>query len=377
MKILHTADWHLGKLVYGVSMLEEQKFFLEETLFPAIEQEQPDCLVLAGDIFDRSIAPPQAIRLFDAFILKLHNTYRLPLLAITGNHDGQDRITLAAELLREKGIYISTKISDAFTPVVFSKDGTAYHFYLLPYFEPAQLRQTLQKEEVKGFADAYRAAAEHIARGFRENAVNILVSHCFVTGCTVSDSESPLYVGGSGEISADAFDSFDLTLLGHLHAPQRAGNSAYYSGSPLKYSFDEEHQKKSLTVIELDGGKAELRRIPIKARHDMKTIRGSFSALCEQGKEKQDDDYIFATLTDDHPIYMPVDRLREFYPNLLGLRSEFLSRAGTENNCTIKRTSTDDEIFTQFITQICSSEVTENDKALFHSAMDMARGADR
>lgn len=377
MKILHTADWHLGKLVYGVSMLEEQKYFLEETLFPAIEREQPDCLVLAGDIFDRNIAPPQAIRLFDAFILKLHSTYGLPLLAITGNHDGQDRITLAAELLRDKGIYISTKISDAFSPVVLTKNGAAYHFYLLPYFEPAQLRAELQNEGIKGFADAYRAAAGHIAQGFEENAVNILVSHCFVTGCTVSDSESPLYVGGSGEISADAFSPFDLTLLGHLHAPQQAGKNAYYSGSPLKYSFDEEHQKKSLSVIELDCGKTAVRRIPIKARHDMKTIRGSFSSLCEQGKKKQDTDYIFASLTDDHPIYMPVDRLREFYPNLLGLKSEFLSRTGSENNCTIKRTSTDDEIFTQFITQICSSEVTESDRALFHSAMDEVREADR
>lgn len=377
MKILHTADWHLGKLVYGVSMLEDQRFFIEETLFPAIEREQPDCLVLAGDIFDRSIAPPQAIRLFDEFILKLYNTYNLPLLAITGNHDGQDRITLAAELLRDKGIYLSTKIDDAFSPVELTKNGIAYHFYLLPYFEPAQLRAALQNEEIKGFADAYRAAAEQIAQGFQKDVVNILVSHCFVTGCTVSDSESPIYVGGSGEISAQAFGAFNLTLLGHLHAPQQAGQNAYYSGSPLKYSFDEEHQKKSLTVIELDGRKAAVRRIPVKARHDMKTICGSFSELCRQGKEKPDDDYIFAMLTDDYPIYMPVDRLREFYPNLLGLKSEFLSRPGADSSCTIKRTSTDDEIFRQFMTRICSSEVTESDAALFHSAMDQVREADR
>lgn len=123
MRILHTADWHLGKLVYGVSMLEDQEAFLEETLYPVIEQERPDCLVLSGDIFDRSIAPPQAIRLFEACVLKLCKTYRLPLLAISGNHDGADRIAPAAQLLREQGVYIATKIEDAFSPIALERMG--------------------------------------------------------------------------------------------------------------------------------------------------------------------------------------------------------------------------------------------------------------
>ena len=214
MRILHTADWHLGKLVYGVSMLEDQEAFLEETLYPVIEQERPDCLVLSGDIFDRSIAPPQAIRLFEACVLKLCKTYRLPLLAISGNHDGADRIAPAAQLLREQGVYIATKIEDAFSPIALEKDGTAYHFHLLPYFEPAELRTYYKNEEIRGFSEAYRAASGHIAQGFDKKAVHILCAHCFVTGCTVSDSESPIYVGGSGEVSASLFEPFDLTLLG-------------------------------------------------------------------------------------------------------------------------------------------------------------------
>lgn len=372
MKILHTADWHLGKLIYGVSMLEDQQFFLEETLYPVIEQEKPDCLVLSGDIFDRSVAPPQAIRLFEACVLKLCKTYRLPLLAISGNHDGADRIAPAAQLLYEQGVYIATKIGDAFSPVTLEKDGTTYHFHLLPYFEPAELRAHFKNDEIRGFAEAYRAAVSQMALGFDKQAVHILCAHCFVTGCTVSDSESPIYVGGSGEVSASLFEPFDLTLLGHLHAPQRAGENVFYSGSPLKYSFDEERQGKSLSIIDIDGRDYEIRRIPVKAKRDMKTLSGSFEELCERGRQKQDEDYIFVRLTDGHPVYMPVDRLREYYPNVLGLKSEFLSRGQAKNENKISRTSTDEEIFNLFITQICSSEVTPGDRALFLQAMKQA-----
>ena len=373
MRILHTADWHLGKLVYGVSMLEDQEAFLEETLYPVIEQERPDCLVLSGDIFDRSIAPPQAIRLFEACVLKLCKTYRLPLLAISGNHDGADRIAPAAQLLREQGVYIATKIEDAFSPIALEKDGTAYHFHLLPYFEPAELRTYYKNEEIRGFSEAYRAASGHIAQGFDKKAVHILCAHCFVTGCTVSDSESPIYVGGSGEVSASLFEPFDLTLRGHLHAPQKAGENVFYSGSPLKYSFDEEHQKKSLSIIDIEGKDYEIRRIPVKAKHDMKTLTGSFDGLCEKGCQKKDDDYIFVSLTDGRPVYMPVDRLREYYPNILGLKSEFLSRTQAKSEKKISRTSTDEEIFNLFLTQICSSEATAGDRALFLQAMNQAR----
>lgn len=377
MRILHTADWHLGKLIYGVSMLGDQQAFLEETLYPVIEQERPDCLVLSGDIFDRSVAPPQAIRLFESCVLKLCKTYRLPLLAISGNHDGADRIAPAAQLLREQGVYIATKIGDAFSPVALEKGGTAYHFHLLPYFEPAELRAHFQNEEIRGFSDAYRAAIGQMAQGFDKKAVHILCAHCFVTGCTVSDSESPIYVGGSGEVSASLFEPFGLTLLGHLHAPQKASENVFYSGSPLKYSFDEEHQKKSLSIIDIDGKDYEIRRIPVKAKRDMKTLTGSFHELCGKGSQKKDEDYIFVRLTDGRPVYMPVDRLREYYPNIMGLKSEFLSRGQAKSEGKISRTSTDEEIFDLFLSQICSSGATPGDHALFSQAMNQAREENR
>lgn len=373
MRILHTADWHLGKLIYGVSMLGDQQAFLEETLYPVIEQERPDCLVLSGDIFDRSVAPPQAIRLFESCVLKLCKTYRLPLLAISGNHDGADRIAPAAQLLREQGVYISTKIGDAFSPVALEKGGTAYHFHLLPYFEPAELRAHFKNEEIRGFSEAYRAAVGQMAQGFDKKAVHILCAHCFVTGCTVSDSESPICVGGSGEVSASLFEPFGLTLLGHLHAPQKAGENVFYSGSPLKYSFDEEHQKKSLSIIDIDGKDYEIRRIPVKAKRDMKTLTGSFHELCGKGSRKKDEDYIFVRLTDGRPVYMPVDRLREYYPNIMGLKSEFLSRGPEKSEGKISRTSTDEEILDLFLSQICSSGATPGDHALFLQAMNQAR----
>ena len=369
MKLLHTADWHLGKVLYGASMLEEQRAFLNDCLFPAIEKERPDAIVIAGDIFDRSIAPPQAIRLFDEFVVRISRDFGIPLLIITGNHDGQDRIALAKELLRDKGVYIATRLEDAFAPGRLEKNGQTYHFYLLPYFEPAQLRDLLHCEDIRGFAQSYKTVTDKIRQTFKPGGVHILVSHCFVTGCRTSDSESSVYVGGSGEVSADTFAGFDYVALGHLHAPQQAGSNARYSGSPLKYSFDEAHQKKSLTLVTLEGAAVQTRQLPVCARHDVKTMKGTFEELYHAGMQAPDDSYLFATLTDDRPVYMPMDRLREYYPNLLGLKSEFLSRRAELQHGQARQPSGDAVLFTQFMEQICGQTATPEDRALFFETL--------
>ena len=365
MKLLHTADWHLGKVLYGASMLEEQRAFLNDVLFPVIEKERPDAIVIAGDIFDRSVAPPQAIRLFDEFVVRISRDFCIPLLMITGNHDGRDRIALARELLRDRGVYIATRLEDAFEPVRLEKDKQAYYFYLLPYFEPAQLRDFLHCEDVRGFAQAYKIVTDKIRQTFQPGGVHIMVSHCFVTGCRTSDSESSAYVGGSGEVHADTFAGFDYVALGHLHAPQRAGDNTRYSGSPLKYSFDEAHQKKSLTFVTFEGAAVQIKQFPVYAKHDVKTIKGSFEELYNAGMQTPDDSYLFATLTDDRPVYMPMDRLREYYPNLLGLKSEFLSRRADLQHGQARQPSGDAVLFTQFMEQICAQTAAPEDCALF------------
>ena len=361
MKILHTADLHLGKLLYGVSLIEEQKKFVEEVLYKTIENEKPDVLVISGDIYDRGIAPISAIELFENLIVTINKKYKTPIIMISGNHDSPERLSLASELLKESGVYICTKIKDAFTPVTFSDNGVDYDFWLLPFFEPIQAKEFYKDDNINGFNECYQKILEDIKSNFKEGNVNILLAHNFVTGYKLSGGESPVYVGTSGEVSAELFEEFGYVALGHIHSPQRIKENIYYSGSPLKYSFDEATQKKSLLIVEFKGKEKEVKKLAVEGLRDVKNLKGTFESLMEQGKKEPDDSFIFVTLTDDNPVYMPVDRLRDYYKNLLGLKSEYLTRKSEKEFNAIKKTSTDEEIFTQFLKQLCGCEEVEKE----------------
>ena len=222
MKLLHTADWHLGRMLYGKSLLEDQEYFIRESFLPAVREHRPDLVILAGDIYDRPIAPAAAIRLFDEVIGEL-SALGIPLAAISGNHDGADRLAIGASLLRKSGIFIASRPADVFRPAEFRFGGEKVCVYLLPYCEPAQIRQVLGDDSLQGFKSCYAALLGRVAEGLDPDAVNILAAHCFAAGGAVSDSESVLYVGGSGEVDPSCFDPFQYAALGHLHAPQRAG----------------------------------------------------------------------------------------------------------------------------------------------------------
>lgn len=361
MKLIHTGDWHLGKIIYSRSMLDEQKGFIYDFFIPLIERETPDAVIIAGDIFDRSIAPPEAIKLFDGFISYISGK-GIPLLAITGNHDGRERITLGAQLLKKSGIYIATDLKDAFEPVSIGN----LNFYLIPHIEPAQVREYFQNDEIRGFSDSYKAVTDKIYEDIDDSAVNIAVSHCFLNGCTISESEAPMYIGGSAQISSDLFDRFKLVLLGHLHSPQRAGDNGYYSGSPLKHSFDEQRQKKGVNIFELKDGEFERRFEPHSPIHDMRTISGEFDSLLEQAKLNPSEDYIHIHLQDKKPIFMPMQRLREYYPNALELSTELLPSPGNVTAAPTRRSFGEpSDVFREFSSQICAQEATNEDLELF------------
>lgn len=375
VKLLHTSDWHLGRMLYGRSLLQDQAYFLEHCFFPAIEAERPDCVVLAGDIYDRAVAPAAAIRLFDQVLGEL-NRMGVPLLAITGNHDGADRVVIGASLLRERGVVIASRLEESEVPLILQKDGQRVALYPLPYFEPAEARAYLGREELRGFQEAYAAVLEGLRQRLNPEESNVLVSHCFVTGCTGSDSESPLYIGGSGEVSATVFEGFDYVALGHLHAPQKAGGQGRYAGSPLKYSFDEAKQKKSLTVVEIEGKRVAARQLPIGPLHDLRNIEGDFAELLARGKEAPSEDYLFARLTDEAPIYMPMEQLRAYYPNLLGLTSGWMLAGAKKRNEMLERlTGADQEenvVFDAFMRQICQMEPTDADHQVLQEALKRA-----
>ena len=369
MRILHTSDWHLGKMLFGRSLLEDQTYFVDRVFLPLVEREHPDLILLAGDVFDRPIAPVEAIRLFDHFIEETHRL-GVPLAVISGNHDGADRMALGAPLLRENGVTIATKLEDAFQPVLLSE---RVHCYLLPYFEPAQARQVLGVD-VRGFQEAYRAVLDRVRERFVPGAVNVLAAHCFVMGGETSASESPTFVGGSSEVSPACFEGLSYVALGHLHRAQKAGPNGRYAGSPLKYSFDEAHHRKSVTMVTFEEEQVKSEVIPVEPLRDLRTLSGTMEELLELGKRASSEDYLYVELLDDSPVYMPMDRLRPYFPNLLGINSQWLSRAGAGESAELREQllhhRTDDaSIFEAFLKQICGLDPDAADRNLFLQAM--------
>lgn len=377
MKVFHTSDWHLGRMVYGRSLLPDQEYFINEIFLPAVRCEKPDLVIIAGDLFDRQIAPVEAIRLFDRFLTEMSGL-RVPLAMIAGNHDGAERIAIGAGLLRQSGIYIGSNIADAFQPAVITVGEETAHIYLLPYCEPAAVRQFLRNDEIKSFQEAYAALLDRLREQMDSNVINILVAHCFVMGGTLSSSESPTFVGGSSEVNPSVFEGFDYVALGHLHGPQKAGKNGRYCGSPLKYSFDEAGQRKSFTVLDIHKGQTEIKEYAQPPLRDMRVLSGLFADLLQQGKDRPSEDYLYANLKDNAPVYMPMDQLRPYYPNMLGLSSEWLSAAsgGVRNDLReqlIHRKTDDVYIFEQFLQQICGSEADNADRTLFLQALNTCR----
>lgn len=366
MKIFHTADWHLGKILFSHSMLIDQRHFIETFLKPLVQAEKPDVFIIAGDIFDRSIAPPEAIKLFDDFISFIEYV-GIPLLVITGNHDGRERITLGASILKQSGIYIATDIKSAFEPVKINCGGEQFNFYLIPHFEPANAREFFGDDNIKGFGESYKILTDKLYETLDSSCVNIAMGHCFMSGCSVSDSESPVFIGASGEVSSSLFERFDLTLLGHLHSPQKAGENAYYSGSPIKYSFSEQNQNKGINIFEIKNGNISRRFKEFTPLHEMRTVSGEFEELLANAKKQPSDDYIHIHLTDKKPIFMPLQQLRDYYPNILEMSTQLLTPPGEILSTPSKRSFTDPcELFKEFSSQVCGEEAAPDEAELFN-----------
>lgn len=369
MKLLHISDLHLGRLLYGRSLIEDQRHFIFETLLPALDSLRPDVLLVAGDLFDRPVAPPEAIRLFDS-LLEALSARQIPSVLISGNHDSPDRIAVGAKMLAAFGLHIATTLEDAFSPIIV---GDA-QIFALPYVENAEIRAFFGDDTLRGTGACMAAMIARMQQLFAPDKRHVLVAHCFAAGSTVSDSESGLFVGGSGEVPVDCFDAFDYVALGHLHAAQRAGEKARYSGSPLKYSVDEAHQKKSMTLVTLEEtARAEL--LPVVPLRDVKRLSGTFDALLRNGEAQPDSDFVEIVLTDEAPVYMPAERLRAVYPNLLSVRNEWFLRMQQNAVRPAARQSDAGAIFSGFLSDICGEEPQPGDTALFSEIMRELEGA--
>lgn len=322
MKLIHLSDLHLGKRVNEISMLEEQKHILVQIL-QIIDYEQPEAVLIAGDVYDKSVPSTDAVSLFDEFLCKLAKK-KVQVLIISGNHDSAERLAFANRLIRDSGIHISPVYDGTIAPIVLQDGEGEVYFWMMPFLKPIHVRQLHPDETIENYTDACRAVIEKM--GADASKRNVLLAHQFVTGGTTRESEEH-YVGGTENVDAAVFEGFDYVALGHLHGPQNIGsNRLRYCGTPLKYSFSEADDHKSVTVVELgQKGSLNLRLVPLLPLHDMKEIKGSFAeltspeftALLQTQRADALEDYYHIVLTDEEDIMGVAAKLRALYPNLM------------------------------------------------------------
>ena len=312
MKFFHLSDLHLGKRVHDVSMLEDQAYILGQIL-QLIDREKPEGLFLAGDIYDRTTPPAEAVELLDDFLCQLSQR-QLQVFVSSGNHDSPERLAFGSRLMEGSGIHIQPVYNGQIRP--FSM-GNA-DIYMLPFLKPAHVRRFFPEETVESYTDALRVAISHI--DMDPGRINILLTHQFVTGAIPSESED-ISVGGTDNVDAAVFDAFDYVALGHIHGPQNiVPGRIRYCGTPLKYSFSEASHQKSVTVVEVtDSVKVDtIDLIPLR---DMRRLKGSYEELTARANYENTptQDYLHIILTDEEDIHEAVGRLRTIYPNLLQL----------------------------------------------------------
>lgn len=318
MKLIHLSDLHIGKRLREVSLLEDQAYILTSVL-QIIDREKPDAVLLCGDIYDKTVPSAEAVALFDDFLCRLAKR-QTHVMIISGNHDSPERLAFGNRLMEQAGIHISPVYDGNVRSVTLRDSVGEVCFWLLPFLRPAHVRRYCPEETVETYTDAVRAAISHMPLDPQKR--NVLLTHQFVTGAAVCDSEE-LSVGGSDNVDASVFDGFDYVALGHIHGPQNIGSSRIrYCGTPLKYSFSEAGHYKSVTVAEL-GEKGDLRltAIPLEPRREVRELRGEFAALMDRTfyETASTEDYLHVILTDEEDVPEAIGRLRTVYPNILHL----------------------------------------------------------
>lgn len=318
MKLIHISDLHIGKRVNEFSMIEDQRYVLEQILM-VVESEQAEGVIIAGDIYDKPVPTAEAVQVFDEFLTRLSG-YHIPIFAISGNHDSAERVAFGAKLMSGSGVYLSPVYEGKVEPVCVKDSYGELCIYLLPFIKPAVVRYVFEDEEIRSYDDAVRAAVSHMQIDTQKR--NVLVAHQFVTGAGRCESED-ITVGGIDQVDASVFEPFDYAALGHLHSPQHVGRETVrYCGTPLKYSFSEANQEKSVTIVELkEKDNILIHTVKLKPLHDMRKIRGTYLEVTERSFYQSTDreDYIQVTLTDEEDIPDGMQKLRIIYPNLMRL----------------------------------------------------------
>lgn len=405
MRFLHTADWHLGRIFYGQYLTEDQAHVLEHQFFSILKDEKIDGILLAGDVFDRAVPPIEAIELWDSIITRLAMDYKMPLFVVSGNHDGAERLEVGRAMLGQSGIYIWGSPHHALRPFEFESSDGKVTICPMPFSEPRRIGDALglnsseskpvdadmtddtlfsyvddkDQEEVAlnlhNYDQMYQAWSDYLYKQVPKRMRSIAISHAFVMGGEVGGSERTLSVGGSEQVSPHVFKNFHYTALGHLHGPQRMGaDHIRYSGSPLKYSFDEHEQKKSFTIIDMDtNGKVDISTIPVEAKRDVVILEGYFEDLLNNTalQTKHKDDYVQARLLDTMPIMDGMAKLRQVYHRCMTI--ELAGRIATpvvDMGDAVFKELNERELFNQFAETVWKNPLTEREQQYINSVWD-------
>jgi exonuclease SbcD len=353
MKILHTSDWHLGRQFHNVPLLDDQMYVIDQMIDAAIQQSV-DVFIIAGDIFDRTVPPANSVAYFNDVLGRLHSA-GIRVIAISGNHDGAERLGFGSSVLVKRNVHIVTELSQLFEPITIEDGDYTVILYPLAFVEPINVRRFLQSrsqlsannnddlfaqsnadcfDHIVTHDSAYKALIETLDLEVHQKGVfRILIAHCFVDGASSSESERPLAIGTLETVDPIHFDPFDYVALGHLHGRQfRRRDTIRYSGTPFKYSFSEVDHVKSYTVISIGESGLEFEQVPLTPLRDLRKISGYFSEILTEGKKSPSDDYLYVDLLDTHALLDVMPQLRECYPNVLTVeRSGLMSRKNAES----------------------------------------------
>ena len=405
MRFLHTADWHLGRIFYGQYLTDDQAHVLEHQFFTILKEEKIDGILLAGDVFDRAVPPIEAIELWDSIITRLAMDYKIPLFVVSGNHDGAERLEVGRSMLSESGIHIWGSPHHALQPFEFEGFDGRVAICPMPFSEPRRIGDALglnsseskpvdtdmtddtlfsyvdDKDQeadalnLHNYDQMYQAWSDYLYKQVPKQMRSIAISHAFVMGGEVGGSERTLSVGGSEQVSPHVFKNFHYTALGHLHGPQRMGaDHIRYSGSPLKYSFDEHGQKKSFTIIDMDtNGNIDISTISVEAKRDVVILEGYFEDLLNNTalQTKHKDDYVQARLLDTMPIMDGMAKLRQVYHRCMTI--ELAGRIATpvvDMGDAVFKELDERQLFNQFAETVWKEPLTEAEQSYINSVWD-------
>ncbi|MDI9216910.1 exonuclease SbcCD subunit D [Clostridium tertium] len=373
MKIFHMGDWHIGKLVNGFYMTEDQEFIIEQ-IYEAIEKEKPDVVLIAGDLYDRSVPPVHAVELLNKTMKKIVKDLNTKVIALAGNHDSNERVEFASSLLSDSGLYIVGNLKRKIDRIVLEDEYGKINFYPIPYADVPVVRDLFEDENIKTHDLAMQKIISEILSDFNEDERNIAIAHGYVTQMKEdnfevleeSDSEKPLSIGGTEYINSKHFEKFNYTALGHLHGPQKVGSDRIrYSGSLMKYSFSEVKQKKGITIVDIDeNGDVDIKIYDLKPRRDFRIKTGTLDEIIKgfDNSSENYEDYIKVILKDKGDILDPMAKLRSIYPNVMELtREERVSRNSSRNVATNIKEKSKITLFKNFYEDIMDEVCSEDE----------------